>query len=368
MIARYTDKTFEKKPEKRNLGIINFDADNLYPYWTEQLVQNSGILSTCVSIYAKFITGGGLATDIWKRKIGKFTVDKFFRKLQADYAKHKMFAFWVGRNGLLEINNVVPLPIEYLRLRFPDEEGNINKIMYSENWHKSKAKMEIREYDIYTSDIEITARQIANAGGVEKWNGQIYFYGSDGSLEYSTNSFHEVIEDVVTDIQCKKGMNAESMTGFMNPTIIEVPFYFSDIEKQQGLRENELKEQFHNELSQLQGYDNLGKYMTVENNAKDIDQKKVPITFTQIKRDGAEEKIIKTQSAVQQAIRRKFVIPEIFIDAVSTGFSTEIMTDMYNFYNQMTALERQVFEELANEILPAFFGENDYSIIPLKYI
>jgi hypothetical protein len=367
MISRYTQNTTKFTTEKRNLDIINFDTDNLYPFHTENMSVNSGILETCQNIYAKFIYGGGFSEDIWKKKVNeKENIDKFFRKLIKDFSKHRGFAVHLRYNGFLEVIELKHVPFYTLRLKYPDEFGNINKIKYSKDWTTSR-KIEIIEYDVYSNDKEVIAGQIENAGGIENWKGQIYYYGEDGNLEYPTNSFHSVIEDVVTDIQVKKGKNSNAMTNFMAPYVVEVPFDFEKIAKEQGLKRSETRAEFMKSLEGVQGFDNSGKYILLENDTRDADGKPREVKFHKLDLQNYKDIFEYAENSVQSNIRKKFYIPEIFINPVSTGFSTEIMNDQFHLMTLNTKTERQIFEEVAMEILPAFVGNVEFGFIPFKY-
>jgi len=368
MISRYTQNTTKFGTEKRNLDIINYDLDNLYPFHTENMSVNCGILDTCQSIFSKFIYGGGFAVDIWKTKVNeKENIDKLFRKLIKDYSKHTGFAVHFRYNGLLDVIELRHVPFDTLRLKYPDDNGNINKIKYSKDWTTAR-KIEITEYDIYTNDKEVIARQIENAGGIDNWKGQIYYYGADGNLEYPINTFHPVIEDVVTDIQVKKGKNSNAMTNFLAGYVVEVPFDFEEIAKAQGKTRAKTRQEFMDNLQDIQGFDNAGKYILLENNTRDADGKTREVKFHKLDLQNYDKIFEYVETSCQSAIRKKYLIPEIFINPVSTGFSTEIMNDQFHLYNLNTQSDRQIFEEFAMEILPSFVGENvDFSFIPMKY-
>ncbi len=365
MILRFTRSTFEKKPEKRNLDVIKFDIDNMYPFHSLNIVQNCGILESCTNILGKFIFGGGFATAIWKQKVGKLRTDQFFRAIINQYKVHKGFAFWVGYNALFDKIQLDIVPFDRLRLKYPDEQGNINKIVYCENWYAKKGVYEKRYYDIFTTDKEITARQVEYAGGFDNWNGQIFYYGENGLLEYPTNTFHSVLEDAITLIQCKLGRNSLSSTNFVANTIIELPFKFNQPATEY---EDDPKELFMEQIEELQGYENSGNVMVVENPTRTTDGKTNPLNIHKLEltnHDTAREKI---ELAAENQIIKKYNIPEIFLKSVPSGFSTRLIQDYYNYYNEMTKEERQIFEELAAVILPDFFGMQDFTIIPLSYI
>ena len=79
-----------------------------------------------------------------------------------------------------------------------------------------------------------------------------------------------------------------------------------------------------------------------------------------------------TEQAVKDNLRGQYRVPAILLDPVSTGFSTDIMDAAYNFYNNLTGVDRLEAEEMLRElftnythpeILPA-----SYEITPLSYL
>ena len=356
MISRYTRPTYKGDSINRREGILNYDTGNLYPYHTFNLYANCGILKTCADIYGKFIYGKGLPQNVWQVKVNPegMTADKFMRAIIDDFKIHNGFAYWIGYNALFDMTIIKPVPFENCRLKTPDEFGNVNKIIYSENWRNSR--LETIEYDIYTSDKESIAMQVGLSGGFNTWKGQIFYYG----MEYPLNTFHSVVEDVVTDIQVKLGKNANAMTNFMASQIIEVPFLFENISKK-------AKEDFLSSLQEFQGFDNVSKLMILENPETDINGQPRKVTFHKVDLQNYRDIFEYTETSVQSNIRKNYLIPEIFINPVATGFSTEIMNDLYHYYNQITSLERQIFEEIAMKVLPNFVQSTDYSLQPLTY-
>ena len=366
MISRYTRQTTDFTKANQRKGILNFDTDNLYPFHTENIVKNSGTVKTCVDIFGRFIYGRGFNNDLWNVKVGDTTADKLLRLLINDYKQHKGFAIWVGYNGLLEVTKLKYVPFMNCRLKAPDDLGYINKIKYSKSW-KNSDRCDVYDYDVYNDDKEIIARQIAVAGGIDNWRGQIYYFGGNEKLEYPENSFNSVITDAITDIQISLGKNANAMTNFMPSVILELPYELNKLGSTPQESED-MKTAFLNNLENFQGYDNAGKYMLIENpltNSVNGEMRKMEIHKLDMQN---YDKIYEyTENSVMEKIRKAFMIPKILIDPVATGFSGEILNYSYNLYNEITSLDRQIFEEFANK----FFGKfkiGDYTINPLKII
>jgi len=229
---------------------------------------------------------------------------------------------------------------------------------------------------MYTTDKEVIMRQIETAGGFDKWGGHIMYFGEVGRIMYPHNSFHAVLEDVITDIKLKKGRNANVSTNFMPSAIIEFPFLFKNISPYpEDRKENSTTTLFKDEimaaLEKYQGNENLGKLMALENPSVDKDGKHIPFNIRKLDIQNFDKLFESTESAVKAAIRGIYNQPEILHDTVATGFSTEIMNDMYRYYNSITSDDRQIIEETMMELFSGWYYDinptKNYSLKPLTF-
>ena len=377
IILKATDTLIQK--ESRSLGIVNFGDDNLYPNNSRILSNNSSALKRCVETYGSFIFGSGVSEsgDFWKHKINfdGLRVDQFFRKIIKDeFAIHDAFAFIVGYNGLLQPSYLIPLPFETLRIPLPDDEGNVSKIRYYKDWSSSRINQkDIIDYDLYNTDIDVIQKQIEFAGGLEKWRGQIYYYGQNGEVKYPHNSFHSVLEDCITDLKIKQGKNANASTNFMPSHIIQFPFFFSEATpygKELDPEGSRFRQDVMNSFSDFQGFDKTSKLMGIENPNVDKEGKMIPFKIDKLEASDFTSMFQNTELSVRKNIRENFVIPDVLIDVAKTGFSTDEMQNGYRFFNNITAPKRQIFEEVMLDIFSKWHKNinesNNYTITPLK--
>jgi hypothetical protein len=383
MINYIATDTLTTNVESRNLGIINFGTDNLYPNYSTIIGTNSAGLRRCLNVFQSFVYGAGMTVNagFWKMPVNIYglRVDQLLRRLVSDYSIHKGFAFKVIYNAAFERVGVVPVNFEQCRLVFPDDAGRVTQIKVCKDWSAKRINAEdVKTYDAYTDDINTIIRQVENAGGFDKWNGHLYYYGSNGEVKYPHSMFHDVLEDCLSDIAIKKGKNSNVHTNFMASHLLQLPFKFDDIVKSNSANTVNIKaeaevqrEAFKEEIKKFQAAENQGKILLIENPLKDQNGNIIPIKLDKFDIQDYDKVFELTERTIKDNIRGAYQIPAILLDPVATGFSTEIMQSFYNYYNIITSKDRQIFEEVFMEIFKFWHGSqasNDYSIEPLQYM
>lgn len=383
MINYIATDTLTTNVENRSFGIINFGADNLYPNYSAIIAQNSAGLRRSLNVFQSFCYGNGMTTNagFWKMPVNIYglRVDQLLRRLVSDYSIHKGFAFKLVYNGALEVVGIVPVAFEQCRLLMPDDSGRITQVKVCGDWSAKRINAEdVKIYDTYTDNIDTILRQIEAAGGFDRWNGHIYYYGENGEVKYPHSMFHDVLEDCLSDIAIKKGKNSNVHTNFMASHILQLPYTFDDLANQINgtsvdvrATGDTLREEYKENIKKFQAAENQGKIMLLENPFKDHNGAMVKFTLDKFDIQDYDKVFELTERTIKDNIRGAYQIPPILLDPVATGFSTEIMQSFYNYYNIITSKDRQIFEEVFMEIFKFWHGSqasNDYSIQPLQYM
>jgi capsid portal protein len=158
----------------------------------------------------------------------------------------------------------------------------------------------------------------------------------------------------------------------MGSHILQLPFLFKDVAAETGQTEETVKESIKASFATFQGAENAAKLLMLENNIKDADGKMVPIEIKKIDLQNYDGIFEKTENTVKDTLRGQYRCPAILLDPVSTGFSVDIMDAAYNYYNNLTGHDRQIFEEVMMELFTNFVNPQilpeSYAIIPLKYL
>ena len=349
-------------------NIMYFGADNLYPNNFLNVINSSPTAKIVTDIYTKFIFGMGFDLSVYKKKVNQkgLRLDNFFRKLLHDYSRFKGFAVHVSYDAQFEEVGFTPVPFEKLRLSIPDDNGNVNIIQYSDDWSDTR-KYPIKNYNIYTKDKSIIARQIEIAGGLNKYSGTILYFGENGEIEYPLAFLDAVKDDMITEFAVAETKNSNVNTNFLASHIVEVPFSFEKMSTIEGDDDGEeYFAQFKTSLENLQGGKNAGKFMVLENTMTNpVTGESVEIKLHKVDIQNLDKIHEYTETSIMNNIRRQSGIPAILIEPVATGFSTEIMQSAYNYMNNLTYFERLVFEEFFTEL---FKDGGNYKIKPLNYI
>jgi hypothetical protein len=353
------------KPSKTD-GILNYDIDNAYPQRVSTLVNASGQAKSCTRLFAKFIVGGGFKDKgFYKAKVNRrgLTADKLARMVISDYAKYYGVAIHVNYNLMFEISEVNYMPFDWCRL--PDEESeHPGKIAVYEDWGKHKKKNinrdKIEYFDKFNTDPLIIAKQIEACGGIENYNGQIYWWSNDGDC-YPLAPIDPVIEDVQTDIGTKNFRKRSVTTSFMASHIIEYPYEFESEEEREG--ESKM-------WGNMQGTENANKLVIIENK----DSKDKPVRIHKIELQNNDKIFDWTDSTAKKSIVQQFLQPAILLniqDGSGVKFSNDEITEAYSYYNNITQDDRLIIEEIFRDIFSRFSQAinptNDYTILWLNY-
>jgi hypothetical protein len=349
----------------RDLNILAYDLDNLYPQRVIDIINDSGTAKTCLRMFTRFVMGRGAKdVDFYKAVVNEkgLTVDKLIRKMAFSKGSFNGIALHVNYNGLGQKVDVTPINFEYCRLGINDNEF---KIAVYDDWGKTKRKnfkkTDVEFINIYNPNSVL--REVEAVGGFENYKGQILYWTPNG-LEYPLADFDAVLEDMITEAQTKRFKANTSAKNFLASHIlitgkeeVSLDENGNEIYEENGLAEN---------LERFQGGDGSGTilWMQRESDEESIDLKKVEIQDY----DGLYEY---TENSSRDNIIKSFLIPPTLLvrTSGSLGTSKEI-SDATDFYNTITADDRLIIEEILKMVFTNFYFDicptKDYSIIPLK--
>lgn len=373
-----------KKEIRKAEGIISFGEDNQYPAQTNYLIDRSVTAFRATNEKARFVFGRGMTSDkmFWKRRINSTTgikVDQFMRYIIGQYVRHSGFAIHVNYNALGEIQDLKPIEFSLPRIGKPDDQDYSGKILLSNKWDEDFRKNKrnyVEVYDVFNPDKEIVLRQIEIAGGIEKYKGQILYYGENGEVEYPLRPLHAATDDMVAEILIGQGKNSNASTNFLASQIFMLPGSYKQLspypeDQNPDIVSTKFEADVMTMLQNMQGASKMGAVSVMENTLTDREGK--PLKFDVLKFDVQNFDRIHeyTEESCANKIITQSGVPHILIHPVASGFSTEIMASYYEYYNEITSFERQIFEELAEMLFSNFRGENlnptnDWAITPLK--
>lgn len=356
-----------------SLEIQTYGKDNAYPQTAKLLTSSSGIASSCLRTYQKFIEGRGFKDSKFYESVVNYDgleCDELLRLVSRDIADYGGFALHVNYNLLGEITDVNFVPFENCRLTIEDDDGRCSKIAVHPDWTKIKRKTKskgltkknIDYIDIFNPKKEVVQAQILKAGGIEKYNGQIMYFSSAGNMIYPSPIYDPECTDISTDVGISNVMYRNTRYNFLTAGMLIR-------KKKQSYNEDEQEEDtFSSDFKKFQGDENACKIIDVVAEHEEEEPKFVPF-----KTNSYDKEFGVTEKSIGERIGRVFQQPPILrSETVPTGFTQDAINDAYNFYNSITDPERRIIERVFKKIFANYYDQsinptNDFSILPLKY-
>ena len=363
------------------LNIQRYGKDNLYPQRMRNLIQSSHTGGACCERYQTFIEGNGLNNTEFSEYVcnrAGDTVDDIFRLIAHDMAMFHGFALHVNYNVLGEIVEVSHVPFEACRLEEETEDGKVVYINYHPDWtgHKSRkgryirvSKENVKKIYTFNPRREVVQAQIKKSGGIESYKGQILWFSMAGKWEYPCPIYDKVVTNLSTD----EGLDNVKYRNVRNNFLVAgmiVHKKGSSI----GLDENgnpidtkDNADNFSESLNIFQGDENACALMDV---VVESDEDKPE--FVSFEASNFDRKYELTEQSVTKSIYTAFG-QEVFYRVAegSLGFSTDIMTDAFRYYNSYTSSPRRAISRAFRRIF-SYWKEkanpsDDYEIQPLVY-
>lgn len=364
-----------------NLNIQAYGKDNLYPQKMFDLIRCSSTGGTCCERYATFIEGNGLNNTSFSEyecnRRGE-TVDDVFRLVVQDMALYHGFALHVNYNMMCEIVEVNHVPFQNCRLEEETPDGKVVHIIVHPDWTGKKTrsgrkllvdKKTIKKVFTFNPRKEVVLAQIKSCGGIENYNGQILWFSMDGKWTYPV----PVYDKVVANLSIDEGLDNIKYRNVRNNFL---PAGMMVHKKGQtiGIDENgnPIKEDNDDQISEslniFQGDENACAIMDVTVETEEDIPK-----FVKMDSNNFDKQFDTTEKSVVRRIYSAFgQEPWFRILDGSLGFSSDILTDAYEYYNSCMSKERRAISRELRKIF-THWHENvnpneDYEIQPLVYI
>lgn len=360
----------EKRVESANwrgMGIQSYGKNNDYPQRVQEIIAASVTGASCLDTYAKFIIGRGFSQpDFYDAYINeRDTADDLLQKVGSDYAMFRGFALHVNYNANYKIRSVSHIPFEWLRLeQVKDGEPN-DRVALHKDWGKRHTALrafrqqDIEWFDLYSPNPEDIRRQVEQAGGWDKWKGQILYFSDFGSKCYPV----PVFDSALTDMSTEEGLANVAMRNARNNFLPAGIFIDHNNPANGEEQETETKE----ELRAFQGDTNAGKMLYLN-----LQQGEIPPDFVSFDAKNTDKDFVNTNKEIPDRIGRAFCQPPILrCQDVGANFGADLMRNAYDFYNSQTETERMTLERVFAEVF-SHFAENvnpemDYRILPKMY-
>lgn len=357
----------------QTFGILNYDLDNAYPQRMLELVGQSPTATDCWDQRTKYIGGAGFVDE----KLGDIiinarglTLNKLRLAVAADKGLFRGFGIHVNYNANYKIASANFIPFEDIRLGCDNYEKGWNGkyVLYSDwgyrTW-KNIYRSRLKTLDKFNSDPEVIKQQVIDAGGWDKWNGQLYYF-NPAIDDYPLIKADSVWEDFETEAGIKIFNNRQVTTGFMPAAII-----FELARREQadskpaddGMYGNR-PSQMDRDLATFQGARNGQKIMVVEYE----DPANIPKVETfQIQNNDKLFEV--TEKSVEARIIKGFSIPNALVSSENKGGLADSgaeKKEAIREFNDKTQPDRDEVSKCFAEIFSLFEGikaDQDWSIL-----
>jgi len=374
--VKKTEKRFET-PVVSNLGIQAWGDNNLYPNEILGLVAASESASSCIDRYISFVQGNGFKeekfSEVIVNQLGE-TSDDIVQMLAFDVANFRGIAIQVNYNLLGQIVELNHVPFENCRLSETDDKGYVGRIAIHPDWTgKTKrggkilrvTKENIDFVDIFNPRKEVVFAQIESAGGIDNYKGQIIWISEAGKQTYPKPVHDSVVSQMSTEEGLGNIANRNARNNFL-PSKALVTRKGQDVADTDDYQPDDTS--ISDALTMVQGDLSTGKMLHLE-----IEHDEEMPTVLDLQGTNYDKDYEVTTRTTGQKIYAAFN-QEIWYRIMngSIGFSSEILTDAYEYYSTVTSKERRMIERGFDKIFKHWYRMDnlsmDFTIQPLKFI
>lgn len=380
----------EPRMDSKYLQALDIQAagdGNTYYQDVHNIIQASSSGCECVERFAEFIEGAGFAdASLYGLVLNhrKDTADEIHRLICADLAEYGGFALHLNYNLAGEITEVGHVPFEICRLEEPDSNGYVARICTHPDWTGKKTfagktkpvnKKNVKRYHKFNPNINVIHAQIAQAGGIEYYQGQIYYFSTAGRDRYPIPRADRVLTEMSTDegLANVKWRNVRNnflpaamvltRKGQSSPMGRYAPAGEEPYQYERGDRY--ANDGFSDSLQQLQGDTEACKLLEVilENDEQAPEVVSLPTS-------NYDKDFQVTDQSVTERIYAAFgQEPWYCIRSGKIGFSGSLLVDAFSYYNSIVYKYQRMIERAFTDILSHWHGGviANCSVLPLEY-
>lgn len=374
-VRRKSDERFDVK-YLQNIGIQSYGDRNDYPQVLHDVIAASPVGAECLDRYADFIEGNGFndiafSEAVLNRK-GE-TADTLHAYICRDLAEYGGFAIHVNYNILGQIVEVHHVPFEQTRLDEPDDAGYVGFIMLHQDWRgrKSRKGNKIPVDKKHCTHVNrfnpgAVLSQVEACGGIEFYNGQILWYSKDGDMVYPT----PLADRVITEMSADEGLSNVKWRNVRNnflPAGMLITKKGQTNPMSDGNNETLYEDDGFSEcILNLQGDTNACNILEVTCETDEDKPEFVPFSSKNYDKEyGVTEESVTAR--IYSAFGQE---PWYCIRTGKVGFSGNIITDAYEYYNSITEKQRRAIERAFTAVMAHWHNPvwADFSVAPMKYI
>lgn len=310
--ATKTAQRVERNLYHTTWRIKSYGKNNDYPQKVLEIINSSGTGKTCFDIYTKFIEGSGFEDQsLAKQKFsGKESGNTILRKIAKDLRTFNGFALLVKYNGALEQDSIYNIPFEHCRLEVDELKHYTGRIAVHPDWTNINGlvfKVDDIKYLNAFNPLSVRS-EMKDAKGPKSYLGQIYYFTSDGDMEYPICPFDPIITDMLTEESVSTVKHRNAKFNFLPGGILVrkgiKPKTLADGSLDPNDKYNEQQDASREDIKRMQGDENACKIWVV-----DIDSDEEKPEFIPFDSKNFDKMYELTERTVQENIGKMSLIP-----------------------------------------------------------
>ena len=367
-------------------NIYTNGEDNAYPEITDRLINNSVTAKMCSSLMVQYLIGKG-----FKKEVNELIINEKEQITLQDYSEHLAEEIVNNRGVFIHVNykandagiyepiDPKVLPFDWCRVGEKDDNMYNSKILMKVDWSDTKKKAV--KFDVYNPKQIVIKKQIENAGGIEKYKGQVFYYNKDAKSFYPLSRIDAVMGDCDSEAQSSVYKNQLLRKGFFGKTLIVVrPLVDSAVEEEildqatgntipnpAYAKEESEAEEVRDSLEEFIGAEQAGGAMVVEmDNAGDKLEDTILVKNIEANIDA--DMFQGVEKSVRENILIAFNNLPIGLVTESEGMfsnSGEALLEMKRSYWENTEKERAAFYRILNKFSKIILPEVTLEPVPI---
>lgn len=226
---------------------FRYNSTNRYPQLIQQLAIESPTNGAAIKLKSMMTYGKGFSLENLSVKLKEQlqnlnkksqSIDDILRQISYDYVTFGGFALKIGWTQGGNIGSIERIPFANVRCGEPDEIGDINYYVVSNNWDGTLDTRFSRTYSLPVFNPKVFDKVSLNRGIPVLSEDQlgnayqiVYFYpelenaASSGMHFYPVPDYASCLDSILTEIKLGVSMKSVLDNGMGNNTIVNYPFY-----------------------------------------------------------------------------------------------------------------------------------------------
>jgi len=340
--------------------IIPFGIDNQYPQRIKGAIKSSPTSRGCAKRWAEFIFGYGSLVNPIVNRDGETLNDILWKVIRYGYVELYSFCLHFNYNALGQVCEIFCVKVEDVRKVRP-YDTDICKVEYG-IWELFGANVLTGNHEVINLYNRAKLReQIIEAGGIENYKGQCYYFTRDGEI-YAESPFDVISMSAEYEREAQIYTNANVQNGFSGTTLIKMPT-FSGGEK----AEKEAKK-LQEDLESTHGSAKAGSSIVVSTPVNDNGTASDSKMVEHLSPANIDGLFVNQNAQAERNILKAINMPEILLGVSSQGmFNEASFNDAFDYKNSDSEADRKMIEREFNKFMKySVWGIDKIEIVPLK--